>query len=628
MSAIVGAANAIGGAITAANSVGYFIPMLVAAVAYYQYEEIMSPESRPIDIPTEHLLDEYDFIIVGGGSSGAVVANRLTEVENWNVLLLEAGGDETEVSDVPLMAGFLQLSPLDWKYKTEPQGTACLAMNGGRCNWPRGKVIGGSSVLNYMIYLRGHKKDYDNWEAMGNTGWGYKEALYYFKKSEDNTNPYLAASPYHSTGGYLTVSEAPFHTPLAAAFVQGGVEMGYENTDLNGEKGTGFMIAQGTVRRGSRCSSAKAFLRPARLRPNLHVAMHSHVTRLMIDPKTKRAFGVEFVRDRKLHYIRASKEVIVSAGSVNSPQILMLSGIGPKAELAKHKIPLIKDAPVGENLQDHIGMGGLTFAVNQEVSIVESRVQSVSTVLQYAVFGEGPLTILGGVEGLAFVKTKYANASEDVPDIEFHFVSGSTNSDGGNQLRKAHGLTQKFYDAVFAPYNNRDTWSILPMLLRPNSTGTIRLRSRNPFDYPYIYPNYFFDESDMNTLVEGVKIAVAVSQTHSMQRFGSKLVAYKWPGCNQMKMFTDDFWKCMIRQYSATVYHPVGTCKMGPYWDPTAVVDPELRVYGVRGLRVIDASIMPKLVGANTNAPAMMIGEKGADMIKDYWIHQITAGFK
>ncbi|XP_031636386.1 glucose dehydrogenase [FAD, quinone] [Contarinia nasturtii] len=629
MSAIVGAANAIGGAaVTAANSVGWFIPMLVAAVAYYQYEEIMSPESRPIDIPTEHLLDEYDFIIVGGGSAGAVVANRLTEVENWNVLLLEAGGDETEVSDVPLMAGFLQLSPLDWKYKTEPQGTACLAMTGGRCNWPRGKVIGGSSVLNYMLYLRGHKKDYDDWEAMGNTGWGYKEALYYFKKSEDNTNPYLASTPYHSTGGYLTVGEAPFHTPLAAAFVQAGVEMGYENTDLNGEKGTGFMIAQGTVRRGSRCSSAKAFLRPARLRPNLHIAMHAHVTRLMIDPKTKRAFGVEFIRDRKIHYIRASKEVIVSGGAVNSPQILMLSGIGPKAELAKHKIPLIKDAPVGENLQDHIALGGLTFGVNQEVSIVESRVQSVSTVLQYAVFGQGPLTILGGVEGLAFVKTKYANASDDVPDIEFHFISGSTNSDGGNQLRKAHGLTQKFYDAVFSPYNNRDTWSILPMLLRPKSTGSIRLRSRNPFDYPYIYPNYFFDDSDLKTLVEGVKIAVAVSQTNSMQRFGSKLIAYKWPGCAHLESFTDEFWECMIRQYSATVYHPVGTCKMGPYWDSTAVVDPELRVYGVRGLRVIDASIMPKLVGANTNAPVMMIGEKGADMIKEFWIHQITAGFE
>lgn len=503
-------------------------------------------------------------------------------------------------------------------------------MNGGRCNWPRGKVIGGSSVLNYMLYLRGHKKDYDGWEELGNPGWGYKEALYYFKKSEDNTNPYLSQSPYHGTGGYLTVGEAPFHTPLAASFVQAGMELGYENVDLNGEKGTGFMIAQGTIRRGSRCSTAKAFLRPARLRPNLHIAMYSHVTRLMIDPKTKRAFGVEFIRDRKLNYIRATKEVIVSAGSVNSPQILMLSGIGPKAELQKHKIPLIKDLPVGENMQDHIGLGGLTFSVNRPVSIVENRLQSVSTVLQYAVLGQGPLTILGGVEGLAFVKTKFSNSSEDVPDIEFHFVSGSTNSDGGNQLRKAHGLTEKFYDTVFGPINNKDTWSIIPMLLRPRSVGSVRLRSRNPFDYPYIYPNYFMDEEgqDMKTLVEGVKIAIAVSQTSAMRRFGSQLVAYNWPGCSHIQRFTDPFWECMIRHYSVTIYHPVGTCKMGPYWDRAAVVDPQLRVYGIRGLRVIDASIMPKLVGANTNAPAIMIGEKGADLIKDFWIKQNTVEYE
>lgn len=500
-------------------------------------------------------------------------------------------------------------------------------MIGGRCNWPRGKVIGGSSVLNYMLYLRGHKKDYDNWEALGNPGWGYKDALYYFKKSEDNTNPYLAETPYHGTGGYLTVGEAPFHTPLAAAFVEAGVEMGYENRDLNGEKGTGFMIAQGTVRRGSRCSTGKAFLRPARLRPNLHVAMYAHVTRIMIDPVTKRAFGVEFVRDRKIHYIRASKEVILSGGAVNSPQTLMLSGIGPKAELAKHKIPLIADLQVGENLQDHIGLGGLTFMVNQPIAIVESRLHSVSTVLQYAVFGQGPLTILGGVEGLAFVKTKYANATEDVPDIEFHFVSGSTNSDGGNQLRKAHGLTERFYDTVFGPINNKDAWSIIPMLLRPRSVGSIKLRSNNPFDYPFIYPNYFKDDFDMKTLMEGVKIAIATSRTKSMQRFGSKMTAYNFPGCGHVKKFTDEHWECMIRQYSVTIYHPVGTCKMGPYWDEGAVVDPQLRVYGVRGLRVIDASIMPKLVGANTNAPTIMIAEKGADMIKDFWITQNTDMF-
>lgn len=495
-------------------------------------------------------------------------------------------------------------------------------MEDGRCNWPRGKVLGGSSVLNYMLYLRGNKKDYDSWAAMGNPGWSYKDVLYYFKKSEDNTNPYLVQTPYHSAGGYLTVGEAPYHTPLAAAFVEAGVEMGYENRDINGEKQTGFMIAQGTTRHGRRCSTSKAFLRPAKLRPNLHIAMNCHVTRVMIDPVTKIAFGVEFIRDMKTHYIRAKKEIIVSAGSVNSPQILMLSGVGPKIELAKHKIPLLKDAQVGENLQDHIGLGGLTFMAEKEVSVVENRLHSAATVLQYAIFGEGPLTILGGVEGLAFVNTKYANTSDDFPDIEFHFVSGSTNSDGGAQIRKAHGLTDNFYNRVFAPINNMDTWSIIPMLLRPKSVGSIKLRSNNPFDYPFIYPNYFDNEYDMKTLIEGVKIAFAVSRTQSMQRFGSGMNSFDFPGCAHIKRFTDMYWECMIRSYSVTIYHPAGTCKMGPYWDKNAVVDPQLRVHGIRGLRVIDASIMPKIVSSNTNAPVIMIGEKGSDMIKDYWIKQ------
>lgn len=369
--------------------------------------------------------------------------------------------------------------------------------------------------------------------------------MYYFKKSEDNTNPYLANTPYHSTGGYLTVGEAPYHTPLAAAFVEAGVEMGYENRDLNGEKQTGFMIAQGTIRRGSRCSTAKAFLRPARLRPNLHIAMFSHVTKVLIDPISKIAFGVEFVRDRKMHYVRAKKEVILSGGSINSPQLLMLSGIGPKAELAKHRIPLIRDAPgVGQNLQDHVALAGLTFMVDQEVSIVESRFHTMATVMEYAVLGQGPLTIMGGVEGLAFVNTKYANASNDFPDIEFHFVSGSTNSDGGSQLRKIHGITEKFYSKVFGPINNKDVWSIIPMLLRPRSTGHIKLRSANPFDYPYIYPNYFKDDFDMKTLIEGVKIAVALSRTQSMQRYKSTLSNLKFPQCSHIQIYTDLYWEC------------------------------------------------------------------------------------
>ncbi|XP_049840244.1 glucose dehydrogenase [FAD, quinone]-like [Schistocerca gregaria] len=609
---------------SAASTVSWFFPALVAAIAYFNYD-LLDPESRPIEMQPDMLLDSYDFIIVGAGSAGAVLANRLSEVDEWTVLLVEAGGDETEISDVPVLAAYLQLSKLDWQYKTEPQGTACLGMRNGRCNWPRGKVLGGSSVLNYMLYVRGNHHDYDAWEAAGNPGWGSRDVLHYFRKSEDQRNPYLARSPYHGTGGYLTVQEAPWHTPLAAAFVEAGVEMGYHNRDINGEFQTGFMVAQGTTRRGSRCSTSKAFLRPARLRPNLHVLTYSQVTRVLIDPRKKRATGIQYVRDgegRRLRSVLARREVVLSAGSIGSPQLLMLSGVGPAAHLREHGIPVLQDLQVGENMQDHIGLGGLTFLIDKPVSMVQSRYENLPSVLQYAIFGDGPLTVLGGVEGLAFVNSKYANASIDWPDIEFHFVSGSTNSDGGRQIWRAHGITDRFYERVFRPIDNKDAWSVIPVLLRPRSRGVIKLRSRNPFDYPLIYPNYFTDPQDIKVLVEGVKIGVALSRTRAFRRFNSRLHEIPTPGCESVPRFTDAYWECLIRHYSVTIYHPIGTCKMGPAWDPGAVVDPQLRVYGIQGLRVIDASIMPSMVNGNTNAPVIMVAEKGADLIKQFWLRK------
>nr|XP_023022825.1 glucose dehydrogenase [FAD, quinone]-like [Leptinotarsa decemlineata] len=300
----------------------WLIPLILAGVTTYVNYSRLDPEAPVIDVHNIH--KDYDFIVVGGGSAGAVVASRLSEISKWKVLLLEAGPDENEISDVPSLAAYLQLSKLDWTYKTEYTGKACLGMKNGRCNWPRGKVLGGSSVLNYMLYVRGNKHDYDLWEQLGNPGWNYDNVLKYFKKSEDNRNPYLAKTPYHSKGGLLTIQESPWRTPLVVAFLEAGLEMGYPIRDINGAEQAGFMIAQGTIRRGSRCSTAKAFLRPIRLRKNIHVALNAHVTRILINPSTMRAFGVEFVRNGRKQVVLARKEVILSAGSINTPQIMML----------------------------------------------------------------------------------------------------------------------------------------------------------------------------------------------------------------------------------------------------------------------------------------------------------------
>ncbi|XP_059049407.1 glucose dehydrogenase [FAD, quinone] [Achroia grisella] len=598
-----------------------FIPLLLATLAYFNYD-IIDPENRPFNQNT--LRETYDFVIVGGGSAGSVLANRLSEVEGWNVLLLEAGGHETEITDVPLLSLYLHKSKLDWKYRTEPQDTACQAMIDKRCAWTKGKVLGGSSVLNTMLYIRGNKRDFDQWESFGNPGWGYEDVLPYFKKSMDQRNPYLARDVrHHSTGGYLTVQDSPYNTPIGAAFLQAGEEMGYDIVDVNGAQQTGYAWYQLTIRRGTRCSTAKAFLRPVRLRQNLHIALFSHVTKVLIDKETKRAYGVEFFRDGKMQIVYAKKEVILSAGSIGSPQLLLLSGVGPESHLREIGIDVLHDSPgVGKNLQDHIAVGGLAFKIDYPVSLVMNRLVNINSALRYAVTEDGPLTSSIGLEVVAFINTKYANASDDWPDIEFMMTSCSTNSDGGTQVKKAHSLTDEFYNEVFAEINNKDVFGIFPMMLRPKSRGFIKLRSKNPFDYPLMFHNYLTHPDDVGVLREGVKAAIAVGETQAMKRFGARFHSKPVPNCKHLPLYTDEYWDCLIRQYTMTIYHVSCTAKMGPSTDPMAVVDPQLRVYGVEGLRVIDASIMPTITNGNINAPTIMIGEKGADMIKEIWLQK------
>nr|NVI72484.1 putative glucose dehydrogenase [Cucujiformia] len=307
----------------------------------------------------------------------------------------------------------------------------------------------------------------------------------------------------------------------------------------------GFMIAQGTIRRGSRCSTAKAFLRPVRLRKNIHVALESHVTKLLINPTTMRVYGVEFVRYGRKQLVLARKEVILSAGAINSPQILMLSGIGPKHQLDKFNIPVLRNLSVGENLQDHVGMGGLTFLIDKPVSIVQDRFQAFPMTMQYVINEKGPMTTLGGVEGLAFVNTPLGNRSW--PDIQFHMAPASINSDAGAKVRKVLGLTDQLYETVYKPIANKDVWTLMPLLLRPRSRGWVRLQSKNPFDAPLINANYFDDPFDIRTLVEGAKIAIKISESNAFKQFGSRLHRIPFPNCRHLDFASDAYWECHIR---------------------------------------------------------------------------------
>ncbi|KAK5648824.1 hypothetical protein RI129_003716 [Pyrocoelia pectoralis] len=558
---------------------------------------------------------EYDFIVVGAGSAGCVVANRLSEVPEWRVLLLEAGSEEPDVAEVPSFAPLLQRSSIDWAYMTQPSPHSCLARPGGQCYWARGKVMGGSSTINYMVYIRGHPEDYDEWEAMGNQGWSYREVLPYFIKSEHNKNRDHLNLFYHGNKGYQSVDTFPYQDENVLHIIKGFKELGLDEIDQNSEDLIGVSLLQATVKDGERHSTNGAFIRPIRhKRPNLVVSPNAHVTRVLIDHNTKIAYGVEYYLNGYLQRAFAKKEVILSAGAINSPKILMVSGIGPKAHLSQHGIHVVQDLPVGYNLHDHTTIDGVVLTLtNKSVTTVNDQ-KRTSDIYHYKKTRRGPLSATGSLQVNAMVQTKYEKSSSQ-PDIQYSFDSVSVKNFFNDPILTAQTNVNPlaYYDGLM----------VRPILLHPKSRGYILLNSTDPvYGPPLIHANTFKEEIDLLRIVEGIKQGLNLLHTKPFKKLNIKLANTPLPACRKFEFASDAYWSCVARSYTSTIFHPVGTCKMGHKNDKTSVVDARLKVRGVKNLRVIDASIMPKIPRGNTNAPTIMIGEKGSDYIKVRWLER------
>ncbi|GBP83032.1 Glucose dehydrogenase [Eumeta japonica] len=590
----------------------------IDAAATNRDEEIVvaKPEKEKKSRSRRQTREEYDFIIVGAGSAGCVLANRLSEVKKWKILLLEAGPEEPDVTSVPAFAPVLARSSIDWMYRTQPEQLTCRAQRGRTCAWLRGKVMGGCSSTNYLVYMRGNKKDYDGWAEMGNPGWTYAEVLPYFKKSENNRDVEKHDKYYHGIGGPLNVERFSYVDNNVVMLVDAFRETGLPLIDFNGPQQIGTMTVQTTSSDGMRASTNIAFIRPIRKkRPNLTIETQAEVTKVLINPKTKIAYGVRYIKNGKWYESYAKKEVILSAGSLNSAKILMLSGVGPIDHLRSLGIKVYSNLKVGYNLQDHVTTDGFIIAISNKTSTAVNSDQLFNEVNYYYKTRDknSPLAATGPLHISAFIRTEFAPEDESVPDIQFHF--------DGRNLKEFYSDPTTYLATNIFPFSFYSSLAVRPILLSPKSRGFLKLNTTDPiFGQPLIYPRFFTKKIDVDTLVAAMRYAVSLEETESFKKYGASFVKVPLEACKKYAWGTYEYFFCLLASYTSTIFHPVGTCKMGPHWDKDAVVDPRLRVYGVKSLRVIDASIMPNIVRGNTNAPIIMIGEKGADLVKEDWL--------